>query len=470
MELARLTTLLNGAILDGARLVGAGDGDGEVDVTGVAHDSRAVAPGDLFCCVRGEHADGHDHAAAAVGAGAVALLCERRLDLPIPQVVVPDARAAMGPAAAAVHGNPSEHLVVIGVTGTNGKTTTVHLLSSILEHAGRRAEVIGTLTGARTTPEAPELQRRFADFLAAGVEAVAMEVSSHALALHRVDGTRFRAAVFTNLSAEHLDFHATMEEYFQAKARLFTPELADAAVVNVDDPRGRLLRDAAIIPTRGFSLDEVDDLEVGHTSSRFRWRDQHVTVPLGGRFNVANALAAAETAITLGIEPAVAAEGLATAGPVPGRFEAVDAGQDFGVVVDYAHTPDGLERLLDTARELVGEGRLLLVFGCGGDRDTAKRPLMGEVAGRLADQVVLTSDNPRSEDPATIISEVRSGFDDDRTLLVEPDRRRAIAMALETADPGDLVVIAGKGHETTQTIGETTLPFDDRVVARELLS
>ena len=470
MELARLTTLLNGAIPDGARLVGAGDGGGEVDVTGVAHDSRAVAPGDLFCCVRGEHADGHDHAAAAVGAGAVALLCERRLDLPIPQVVVPDVRAAMGPAAAAVHGNPSEHLVVIGVTGTNGKTTTVHLLSSILEHAGRRAEVIGTLTGARTTPEAPELQRRFAEFLAAGVEAVAMEVSSHALALHRVDGTRFRAAVFTNLSAEHLDFHATMEEYFQAKARLFTPELADAAVVNVDDPRGRLLRDAAVIPTRGFSLDEVEDLEVGRTSSRFRWRDQHVTVPLGGRFNVANALAAAETAITLGVEPAVAAEGLATAGPVPGRFEAVDAGQDFGVVVDYAHTPDGLERLLETARELVGEGRLLLVFGCGGDRDMAKRPLMGEVAGRLADQVVLTSDNPRSEDPATIISQVRSGFDDDRTLLVEPDRRRAIAVALETAAPGDLVVIAGKGHETTQTIGETTIPFDDRSVARELLS
>ena len=209
---------------------------------------------------------------------------------------------------------------------------------------------------------------------------------------------------------------------------------------------------------------------MGQASSRFRWRGEHVTVPLGGRFNVANALAAAETAITLGIEPAVAAEGLAAAGPVPGRFEAVDAGQDFGVVVDYAHTPDGLERLLDTARELVGEGSVLLVFGCGGDRDTAKRPRMGEVAGRLADRVVLTSDNPRSEDPATIISQVRSGFDDDRTLLVEPDRRRAIAVALDEAAPGDLVVIAGKGHETTQTVGDTTVPFDDRAVARELLS
>ena len=465
MDLVRLT-----ALLDGARLVRADGTDAEVDVSGVAHDSRAVVRGDLFCCVRGEHTDGHDHAAAAVSAGAVALLCEHGLDLPVPQVVVPDVRVAMGPAAAAVHGNPSERLMVVGVTGTNGKTTTVHLLAAVLAHAGRRAQVIGTLTGTRTTPEAPELQQRFAEFLAEGIDTVAMEVSSHALALHRVDGTRFRVAVFTNLSAEHLDFHPTMESYFQAKARLFTPELADAAVVNVDDPRGRLLRDASVIPTRGFSLDEIEGLEVGQASSRFRWRGEHVTVPLGGRFNVANALAAAETAITLGIEPAVAAEGLAAAGPVPGRFEAVDAGQDFGVVVDYAHTPDGLERLLDTARELVGEGSVLLVFGCGGDRDTAKRPRMGEVAGRLADRVVLTSDNPRSEDPATIISQVRSGFDDDRTLLVEPDRRRAIAVALDEAAPGDLVVIAGKGHETTQTVGDTTVPFDDRAVARELLS
>ncbi len=463
MDLAHLT-----ATLAGARLLAGGDGD--VAVTGVAHDSRAVVAGDLFCCVRGEHTDGHDHAPAAVAAGAVALLCERALGVDVPQVVVPDVRAAMGPAAAAVHGHPAERLVVIGVTGTNGKTTTVHLLRSILEHAGRRSAVIGTLTGTRTTPEAPELQRRFAELLAEGIEAVAMEVSSHALALHRVDGTRFRVAVFTNLSADHLDFHRTMEEYFQAKARLFTPELADAAVVNTDDPQGRLLRDAAVIPTRGFSLDEVDDLEVGRTASRFTWRGHHVSVPLGGRFNVTNALAAAEAAITLGIEPAVAAEGLAAAGPVPGRFEAVDAGQAFDVIVDYAHTPDGLERLLDAARELVGEGRVLVVFGCGGDRDRAKRPLMGEVAGRLADRVVLTSDNPRSEDPAVIISQVRSGFDDDRNLRVEPNRRRAIALALDEAAPGDIVVIAGKGHETTQTVGDATVAFDDRAVARELLT
>jgi len=469
MDLRTLLTELPGARL----ATSAGDGTGSAaatSVTGVAHDSRAVVPGDLFCCVPGEQTDGHDHAPAAVAAGAVALLCERPLDLAVPQVLVADARVAMAPAAAAVHGHPSAALEVVGVTGTNGKTTTVHLLRSVLEAAGRRAEVIGTLTGARTTPEAPELQRQLARFVADGVTAVAMEVSSHALALHRVDGTRFSVAVFTNLSAEHLDFHASMEEYFQVKARLFTPELADAAVVNVDDPRGRLLRDAAVIPTRGYSLDDLEGLEVGRVTSRFRWRGVEVTVPLGGRFNVSNALAAAEAAITLGIEPAAVADGLAAAGPVPGRFEVVDAGQDFGVVVDYAHTPDGLEHVLGTARELVGQGRVIVVFGCGGDRDTAKRPLMGAAAARLADRVVLTSDNPRREDPATIISEVRSGIDDDTTLVVEPDRRRAIALALETARPGDLVVIAGKGHEAYQEVGDERRPFDDRAVARELLS
>ena len=457
------------AELPGAELV-PGTGDTDVELTGVSHDSRAVSPGDLFCCVRGEHADGHDHAPGAVAAGAVALLCERRLDVAVPQVLVADARRAMAPASAAVYGHPSARLEIVGVTGTNGKTTTVHLLRSVLAAAGRRAEVIGTLTGARTTPEAPELQRLLAGFVADGVDAVAMEVSSHALALHRVDGTRYRVAVFTNLSAEHLDFHASMEEYFQAKARLFTPELADAAVVNVDDPRGRLLLDAAVVPTRGYSVDQVDGLEVGRTASRFRWRGVDVAVPLGGRFNVSNALAAAEAAVTLGIDPAAVAEGLAAAGPVPGRFEAVEAGQPFGVVVDYAHTPDGLEHVLETARELAGDGRVLVVFGCGGDRDAAKRPLMGEVAARLADRVVLTSDNPRSEDPATIISQVRSGIDDDTNLLVEPDRRRAIALALEEARPGDLVVIAGKGHEAVQIVGDERREFDDRGVARELLS
>ncbi len=464
MDLARLTHEVPGATLV------AGPQAHTPDVTGIAYDSRSVRQGDLFCCVRGENADGHDHAPAAVDRGAVALLCERALPLPVAQLRVADARVAMAVVAAAFHGHPSEQLVVTGVTGTNGKTTTVHLLQSVLEHAGRRTAQIGTLTGARTTPEAPDLQALLAGFVVEGFDAVAMEVSSHALALHRVDGTRFRVAVFTNLSAEHLDFHRSMEDYFQAKARLFTPELTDVAVVNLDDPRGRLLRDAAVVTTIGFSVQDLDDLEVGRTSSRFRWRGERVEVPLGGRFNVSNALAAAEAAITLGIEPAAVAEGLAAAGPVPGRFEPVEAGQDFGVVVDYAHTPDGLERLLETGRELVGAGRLIVVFGCGGDRDRAKRPLMGGVASRLADRVVLTSDNPRSEDPAVIIEQVRSGIDDVSNLVVEPDRRQAIGRALDEARAGDLVVIAGKGHEPVQIIGDRTLVFDDRAVARELLS
>jgi len=471
VDLARLTESVPGATLVAAAAAGAPDVPVTgVNVTGVSYDSRAVSAGDLFCCVRGERTDGHDHAETAVAAGAVALLCERPLGLPVAEIRVADSRLAMAPAAAAVYGHPSEQLLVAGVTGTNGKTTTVHLLASILEHAGHASAVIGTLTGARTTPEAPDLQRQLAGFVAHGVEVVAMEVSSHALALHRVDATRFRVAVFTNLSAEHLDFHKSMEAYFEAKARLFTADLADVGVVNVDDLHGRLLRDAAAIPTQGFSSNDIDDLVVGRDASHFQWRGQAVRVPLGGRFNVSNALAALEAAITLGIEPAVAAEGLAAAGPVPGRFEVIEAGQDFGVVVDYAHTPDGLERLLDTGRELVGDGRLIVVFGCGGDRDRTKRPSMGEVAARLADRVVVTSDNPRTEDPAVIMAEVTSGIDDTATLVIEPDRRQAIALALADAAPGDLVLIAGKGHEAVQVIGARTLPFDDRAVARELLS
>ena len=454
------------AEITGGTVVPAG---ADVDVSAVAHDSRAVTPGTLFLCVPGEHTDGHDHAPAAVRAGAVALVCERPLDLGVPEVQVASARVAMGRVAAEFHGHPSQHLAVVGVTGTNGKTTVVHLLAAILRHAGRRPAVIGTLTGARTTPEAPDLQVLLAGFLGAGNDTVAMEVSSHALALDRVLGTRFRVAVFTNLSPEHLDFHETMDEYFAAKRRLFTAEYSERAVVDVDDPRGRELLETAEIPTTGFSVDDLEDLEVGLTSSRFRWRGHPVELALGGRFNVANAVAAAEAAVALGLDASAVAAGLGAAGAVPGRFEPVDAGQDFAVVVDYAHTPDGLERLLQTSRELVGSGRVIVVFGCGGDRDRGKRPLMGAVAGRLADHVVLTSDNPRSEDPAAIIEGVRAGFDDRPDLVVDPDRRSAIAAALAEARADDLVVIAGKGHETVQIIGEETVPFDDRLVARELL-
>jgi UDP-N-acetylmuramoyl-L-alanyl-D-glutamate--2,6-diaminopimelate ligase len=356
---------------------------------------------------------------------------------------------------------------VVGVTGTNGKTTTTWLLRAVLEAAGRPTGLIGTLSGSRTTPEAPDLQARLAELRDEGRRAVAMEVSSHALALHRVDGTRFAVAVFTNLGRDHLDFHESLEDYFAAKARLFGPELAEVGVVDLDDAHGRLLRDAARIPTRGYSLADVDDLELGPRSSRGRWRGRDLRVPLGGAFNVHNALAAATAAVELGVDDATVVAGLAEAPPVPGRFEAVAIEAPFTAVVDYAHTPDALEALLGAAREGTGEGRLLLVFGCGGDRDRTKRPAMGEVAARLADVVVVTSDNPRSEDPGAIAAAVREGALGPGSVTTELDRRAAIATALAEAGDGDVVVVAGKGHETTQDAGGAVVPFDDRVVVAE---
>jgi UDP-N-acetylmuramoyl-L-alanyl-D-glutamate--2,6-diaminopimelate ligase len=446
-------------------------GEGSVPVTDVVHDSRQVTPGSLFCCLRGGTVDGHVFAATAIEAGASALLVDHRLPLPVDQVVVDDTRAAMGHLAAAFHGNPSRHLTVVGVTGTNGKTTTAHLLGAVLEHAGWPTAVLGTLSGVHTTPEAPDLQRRLAELRAEGRRAVAMEVSSHALALHRVDATRFTVSVFTNLGRDHLDFHGTIERYFAAKARLFEPDLTATGVVNVDDARGRLLVDAAQIPTVAYSLDDVSGLAVGPTVCSFVWRGRAVRLPLGGRFNVSNALAAATAASVLGIDDDTIAAGLSAVPPVPGRFEAVDAGQPFSVIVDYAHTPDGLREALQAARDAARGGRVLVVFGCGGDRDVAKRPEMGAAAAALADVVVITSDNPRSEDPVSIIDSVTSGIASPAParVVVEADRRAAIALALGQARPRDVVVIAGKGHETTQTIGHEVLPFDDRAVARELL-
>ena len=443
-------------------------GDASVEVGRAAHDSRSLSPGALFCCVPGAVHDGHDLAADAVAAGAAALLCERPLDLGVPELVVSSVREAMGPVAAELAGRPSDHLAVVGVTGTNGKTTTIALLGAILEAAGRPCGLIGTLTGARTTPEAPELQDRLAAHLAEGKAAVAMEVSSHALDLHRVDGTRFRVAVFTNLSRDHLDHHGDMGAYFQAKARLFGPDLCDLAVLGVDDPHGRLLRDAALVPSVGYSLADAHDLRLGPDGSHFTWRGVPVHVGLAGRFNVANALAAATAAEALGVTPEQVAAGLASVPPVPGRFERVDEGQPHLAVVDYAHTPDGLEQLLATARELV-PGRVIVVFGAGGDRDRSKRPAMGEVAARLADVVIVTSDNPRHEDPAAIIDEVCNGMDEPRDLRVEPDRRSAIEAAVAEARPGDVLLVAGKGHETTMTIGDDVQPFDDREVLRTAL-
>jgi UDP-N-acetylmuramoyl-L-alanyl-D-glutamate--2,6-diaminopimelate ligase len=446
------------------------------DVTAVVHDSRAVGPGALFCCVVGSTVDGHDLAVAAVEAGAVALLCERHVDVAVPQVRVADVRRAMGHAAAALHGHPSRHLTMVGVTGTNGKTTTTHLLAAVLEADGRPTATIGNLNalpgGPPNTPEGPELQSRLAGLRDAGTQAVAMEVSSHALAQGRVAGTRFAVAVFTNLTPDHLDHHGTMEAYFAAKAALFEPALSDVAVVNTDDPHGRLLLDAAVIPTEGYSLADAADVVSDMAGTTCTWRGQRLRIPLPGSFNVANALAAATAAARLGVDVATIAHGLGAAGPVPGRFEVVAPGSEVGVVVDYAHTPDGLEQVLRAVRPLAGGGRVTVVFGCGGDRDRSKRPVMGAIAARLADAVVVTSDNPRSEDPLAIIAAVASGAEavaGGAPVATTPDRRAAIAEALRAARPGDVVVVAGKGHETTQVLADREVPFDDRAVATELL-
>jgi UDP-N-acetylmuramoyl-L-alanyl-D-glutamate--2,6-diaminopimelate ligase len=445
-------------------------GDASVDVTAVTHDSRQVTPGALFCCVPGRTTDGHDHAPEAVAAGAVALLCERPLDLATAQVVVADARAAMGPVASAFHGHPSHALDVVGVTGTNGKTTTTLLLQHVLTATGSDTAAIGTLSGTRTTPEATDLQALLARFRDQGKVAVAMEVSSHALALDRVRGTRFRAAVFTNLTQDHLDFHGTMEQYFAAKARLFEPDYTEVAIVNADDPHGALLTDAATVPTRVYSLRDVDDLVLDAGRSTGRWRGHPLVVPLGGAFNVSNALAALTTAVELGISDADAVAALGSAPPVPGRFESIDAGR-FRVVVDFAHTPDGIEQALRAAREVTPGGRVIVVFGAGGDKDREKRPLMGAAAAAGADLVIVTNDNPRGEDPASIAAAVVDGTRGAAAeVRVELDRRAAIAMALAEARPGDIVVVAGKGHETEQIVGTTALPFDDRAVVREELA
>ena len=445
-------------------------GDRTTTVSSITHDSHAVRPGSLYCCVRGARADGHDFAPAAVAAGATALLAERRLDLPVPQVIVADSRAAMAPVSAAVFGRPSEYLDVVGVTGTNGKTTTTHLVAAILEADGRPTGVLGTLSGARTTLEAPELQSALAGFRDEGCRAVAMEVSSHALVRHRVDAVRFAVGAFTNLSRDHLDEHGTMEAYFEAKARLFEPSRCRAAVVCVDDRWGARLARQVQVPLRVCSLDEAVDLEVGPLHSTFVLRGRRVRLGLGGRHNARNAVVAAAAADVLGVDAATVADGLRRARAVPGRFEPVAAGQPFVVLVDYSHTPDALQAALLACREVTGpDHRLLVVFGCGGDRDRGKRPEMGAIATDLADVAVLTTDNPRHEDPMAIIEEVRAGVRRPERLVVEPDRAAAIAVALDRAEPGDVVLIAGKGHETYQEGPDGHRPFDDRDVARARL-
>ncbi|HUY20895.1 MAG TPA: UDP-N-acetylmuramoyl-L-alanyl-D-glutamate--2,6-diaminopimelate ligase [Acidimicrobiales bacterium] len=434
------------------------------EVTAIEFDSRHVGPGALFCCLPGRAADGHDHAAAAVARGATALLVERRLDLDVTQAVVAPgaARPAMARMACAFFGYPARSLRTVGVTGTNGKTTVTHLLASVFETHRWPTAVIGTLDGARTTPEAPVLQRLLAEARHASRRAVAMEVSSHALSQARVDGIVFDAAVFTNLSHDHLDYHGTVEEYFEAKASLFTPSRAALAVVNEDDPWGARLVERSEIPTVGYRMAEVGDLQSTARGTSFTWRGRRVALALAGSLHVPNALAAATTAAALGVPEGTIAAGLEAAAPVAGRFEVLDTAAPFTVVVDYAHTPDGLRAALDSARRIAGGHRVVCVFGCGGDRDQEKRPRMGAVAADGADVAVLTSDNPRSEDPDAIIADVLRGVRDPSDVLVRPDRGAAIELAVELAGPGDVVVVAGKGHEREIEAGGRRMAFDDR--------
>ena len=447
-----------------------------VFISSVTYDHRTVTPGALHCCLPGGRVDGHDFAPAAARAGAAAFVCERPLGEEAAkrvQLVFPPggARPAMAVAACVLWHDPSSALKTVGVTGTNGKTTTTYFLRSVFEVHGWPTAVIGTLGGVRTTPEAPDLQRALAHARDSGRVAVALEVTSHALAQHRLDGYRHDVAVFTNLSQDHLDYHETMEAYFAAKAKLFTPEHARRAVVNADDPFGRRLLETASIPTAAFSLAEAKELQIGLVESRFRLENEPVRVRPGGEINVCNALAAAAAARELGVPAETIAAGLSQAEGPSGRLEVVPNNLGAEVVVDYAHTPAGLAQVLSEARteaEARG-GRVIVVFGCGGDRDRQKRPVMGSTATRLADLAVLTSDNPRSEDPLAIIEQVRAGCDGDARLVIEPDRRQAIATALESADSGDVVVVAGKGHETVQELAGRTIEFSDRAVIGEEL-
>ena len=460
-------------------------------VTGLANDSRAVRAGDLFFAVPGTAADGHQYIPRALEAGAAALCVQRAADASVPVVLVEDVRKALARSAAEWYGNPASSLRLLGVTGTNGKTTTVYLLESILRAAGSTTGLIGTVEsriadnsrpGIRTTPDSLELQSLLAEMRDAGVDAVAMEVTSHALSLHRIEGLAFEACAFTNLSQDHLDFHSSMEDYFEAKRSLFTPDRVRRAAVNVDDDWGRRLLENLSVPRVTFALANEADvkgdlLKTGPWGSEFVVRipdggEMKISTPLVGTFNVSNCLAACATALQAGIAPDAIERGLSELNAVPGRFESVDAGQPFTVVVDYAHTPDSLDNVLQGARDLAAGNRVVCVFGCGGDRDKGKRPLMGAVAARLADYTIVTSDNPRSEDPIKIIDAIVEGVLAERSEgpdEVLPDRSEAISSAIAEARPGDVVVIAGKGHETGQEFADHTIPFDDRDVVRRAL-
>jgi UDP-N-acetylmuramoyl-L-alanyl-D-glutamate--2,6-diaminopimelate ligase len=456
-----------------------------VEIADLAYDTRKVTSGAAFFCVPGERVDGHTLAWEAIERGAVALVVERPLEASVPQLVVDDVRAAMAVAADAFFGEPTRALELAGVTGTNGKTTTAFLLHSMLGAAGRQAGLVGTIewivggeqrAAPFTTPEAIDLQRLFREMLTAGDRAAAVEASSHGAAFRRLDRVRFDALVFTNLSQDHLDLHGTMEGYFQAKRRLFTGPQPPPAAVNVGAEWGRRLAadlaDAHRAPLVTFGLAEgaevrPEELELDAGGSRFTAAGIEIETPLRGIFNVENVLGAVAAGLLLDLDGDAIAEGIARVSEVPGRFEVVDEGQPFTVVVDYSHTPDSLETALRAARGLA-EGRVIAVFGAGGDRDRGKRPLMGKVAAELADVAIVTSDNPRSEDPLAIIQDVLQGSGVD--VEIDPDRRSAIHRAVGIAEPGDVMVVAGKGHEQGQDIGGVVHPFDDRAVVREALA
>ena len=462
-------------------------------ISGIAYDSRSVQPGQVFVALKGVHADGATFARQAVERGAVAVVSEQPLsDVGAPVLQVADARIALAELSAEFHGHPSERMRVVGITGTNGKTTTAHLVASIFEAARMKCGIIGTVAhrigdevraSTHTTPEAPDVQQLLHEMVDAGCAACAMEVSSHALALHRVDGTTFSAGVFTNLTRDHLDFHQDMEGYFQAKRRLFEMLPAGApALINVDDPRGAAVVEMSARPVT-FAISRAADVTPGPLSFSIDGLAFDIRTPRGtlharsklvGRPNVYNILAAASTAVALDLPFDAIEKGLQALAAVPGRFEVVSSSKDgITVVVDYAHTDDALRNLLETARPLA-HARVITLFGCGGDRDRTKRPLMGAVASRLSDVLVVTSDNPRHEDPRRIIEEIQRGITPDTRkegaeLFAIADRRAAIAKAIEVARPGDLVLLAGKGHEKYQVLGDEQLPFDDVAIAREML-
>ncbi|MCM1948744.1 UDP-N-acetylmuramoyl-L-alanyl-D-glutamate--2,6-diaminopimelate ligase [Streptomyces sp. G2] len=470
-----------------------------VPVSGITHDSRAVRPGDVYAALPGARLHGADFVAQAAGLGAVAVLtdptgADRAAATGLPVLVVEDPRGRMGELAAEIYGRPGADLLQIGITGTSGKTTTAYLVEGGLRGAGKHTGLVGTvemrigderIKSERTTPEATDLQALFAVMRERGVDAVAMEVSSHALVLGRVDGCVFDVAVFNNLSPEHMEFHSDMEDYFRAKATLFTPERSRIGVVNADDEYGRRLAEEAAVPVVTFSAEgradadwRAEDVVLGAADSTFTAVGPDgeripATAPLPGPFNVANTLAAIATLATAGLDPKTAADGVAAVPGVPGRLERVDAGQPYLAVVDYAHKTDAVESVLRSLRE-VTEGRLHVVIGCGGDRDTTKRGPMGAAAARLADTAVLTSDNPRSEDPLAILTAMLTGAAavpaaERGDVLVEPDRAAAIAAAIARARPGDTVLVAGKGHEQGQEIAGKVRPFDDRQVLREAI-